>query len=284
MEAFDLGMITLTRKPTGARTSSMSLPEAVAWFAGEHHSDRPRCLSPVLHAAITVLGDRLAHPRLQQLKWLVPSLVGTAEDGRDSVRSLLAVDWLVRVYTPAWLRVVPSLDLAAASLAEHAPISSVADAADALDAPLAAVRRAAWAAQVAVPGVLGGANATDTPDTTDTRDPHRQAATVSLALSALACDAAVAATLDVAPGFLPVCGKLRLAAEQAVLIAARQLAGSPDPDDFGARVAALVAPTADALDDAVIELLARLIDATAPPGEGWLAGDPVDAVKRYDGD
>jgi hypothetical protein len=258
MEACDLGMITLTRRATGERTSSMSLPEAVAWFAGEDHSDRPRCLSPVLHAAVTVLSDRLAHPTLQRLKWLVPSLVGTAQDGLDGTRSLLAVDWLVRVYTPAWLRIVPSLDMAAESLAEHAPITSVVEAADALEAPLAAVRRAAWSARVAVPGFLGGPVG-DTPD--------REAATVSLALSDLASEAAVAATVDVA-------------AEQAVLIATRTIGAATDADDFGAKVAAVVAPTADALDDAVVELFVRLIEATPPPERGWLADDPVDRLRR----
>ncbi|WP_197321704.1 hypothetical protein [Saccharomonospora sp. NB11] len=271
MEACDLGMITLTRRATGERTSSMSLPEAVAWFAGEDHSDRPRCLSPVLHAAVTVLSDRLAHPTLQRLKWLVPSLVGTAQDGLDGTRSLLAVDWLVRVYTPAWLRIVPSLDMAAESLAEHAPITSVVEAADALEAPLAAVRRAAWSARVAVPGFLGGPVG-DTPD--------REAATVSLALSDLASEAAVAATVDVAAAFLPVCGRMRLAAEQAVLIATRTIGAATDADDFGAKVAAVVAPTADALDDAVVELFVRLIEATPPPERGWLADDPVDRLRR----
>ena len=30
-------------------------------------------------------------------------MVGTAGDGKDQARSYLALDWLIRTYTPAWL-------------------------------------------------------------------------------------------------------------------------------------------------------------------------------------
>ncbi len=146
MDECDLGAITLTRKATPTRTLSVSLPEAVAWFAGERHSDRPHCVSPVLLTTATVLGSRLPYPKRQRLKRFVPALVGTANDGQDERRSLIAMDWLVRVYTPAWLRLVPALDLAQLSLTEHSPVLTVTDAAAALEGPLATVHRVAWAA------------------------------------------------------------------------------------------------------------------------------------------
>jgi hypothetical protein len=31
---------------------------------------------------------------------MIPHLVGTADDGLDQHRSYLAMDWLIRVYTP----------------------------------------------------------------------------------------------------------------------------------------------------------------------------------------
>ncbi|WP_298175704.1 hypothetical protein [Saccharomonospora sp.] len=270
MDACDLGAITLTRRATPTRTLSVSLPEAVAWFAGEQHSDRPHCVSPVLLTTATVLGGRLPHPKRQRLKRFVPSLVGTADDGHDEQRSLIAMDWLVRVYTPAWLRLVPALDLARVSLAERSPVLTVADAADAIEGPLAAVHSAAWTAYTATPW--------------DRRDLPRSevAATLSRILSTHAADAAVAATLDIAASFLPVCGRMRLATEQALLIAActrHDVGASPSVDS---RVTALLTPTAAALEDAVIELFGRLIEATPPTDHGWLSADPVESVRHID--
>ncbi len=268
MEACDLGTITLTRKATPNRGTSMSLPEAVAWFAGEGHSDRPRCVSPMLLASAAVLSDRLPDRKRQRLKRFVPALVGTADDGRDRERSLLAMDWLVRVHTPAWLRLVPSLDLAAASLAEHEPVRSVSDAAELIEAPLMAVRRAAWAACTAVSWPDPGISNTDV------------SAAVSRALATHAADAAVAATLDLPDSFLVVCGRMRLAIEQAVLVAVRTHRWSSHPVSLDEHVSTLVAPTAETLEDAVIELFARLVDVTPPPGRGWLSTHPAESARR----
>lgn len=82
----------------------MSLLEAVAWWAGEPHSDHPACVSPVLAAFGRGWADALDDDRRQQLKAWVPKLVGTGGDGGDDRRVLLLVDWLARTCAPAFLR------------------------------------------------------------------------------------------------------------------------------------------------------------------------------------
>ena len=99
----DLDALTLTAGAHEDRGNGLCLMEAVAWFAGEGHSDHPVCVSPVLGAFGRVLNDVLPDGRRQDLKPLVPLLPGTAGDGKDQVRGLMAADWLVRVYLPAWL-------------------------------------------------------------------------------------------------------------------------------------------------------------------------------------
>jgi hypothetical protein len=60
-------------------------------------------VSPQLVIFGTILNDALPDDRRQELVPLIPGLVGTAGDGFHKVRSLMALDWLIRVYTPTWL-------------------------------------------------------------------------------------------------------------------------------------------------------------------------------------
>jgi hypothetical protein len=112
----DLTTMRLSHGAHGTREAGVCLLEAVAWLAGEPHSDRPACTSLVLSTYGRTLNDTLLPSRADlepRLRALAPRLVGTA--GRpelDQRAGLMAADWLVRVYTPAWLRV--------AGLAEHA--------------------------------------------------------------------------------------------------------------------------------------------------------------------
>ena len=89
----------------GAHDSNeqMCAMEAAAWIAGEEHSDRPRCVSPVLGAFVRSWNDALDDEERQALKPCIPRMIGTAGDGHDEERAWMAVDWLVRVCTPAWL-------------------------------------------------------------------------------------------------------------------------------------------------------------------------------------
>ena len=63
------------------RQQGVCLMEAVAWYAGENHSDMPACVSPVLRRYGMSLNDRLPAERRQELKAFIPRLVGTAGDG-----------------------------------------------------------------------------------------------------------------------------------------------------------------------------------------------------------
>ena len=77
--------------------------EWVSYLAGEPHSDDPWCVSPVLRAYCTALNDSLDDGPRQRLRPYLARTIGTVGDGLDSRRSWLAMDWLIRTYTPAWL-------------------------------------------------------------------------------------------------------------------------------------------------------------------------------------
>jgi hypothetical protein len=76
--------------------------EWVSHLAGEPHSDQPRCVSPVLRAFCIALNDGLDDVPRQRLRPYLARTIGTADDGLDPARSWLAMDWLLRVYAPAW--------------------------------------------------------------------------------------------------------------------------------------------------------------------------------------
>src|SRR5579872_4097472 len=80
----------------------MCVMEAVAWVAGEPWSDHPECVSPVIGAFMRQWNDDLDDEGRQRLKELIPLLVGKRDD-RDEQRGWMCADWLIRVYTPAWL-------------------------------------------------------------------------------------------------------------------------------------------------------------------------------------
>jgi hypothetical protein len=141
------------------RGDGVCLLEAVAWFAGEPHTDRPACVSPVLGAYGRYLNDILPEPKRQELRTLIPLLPGTAGDGKDETRGYLALDWLIRTWTPAWLSLAgltseaqairdlrPIVDLAAAESAGPVVWHASQKAAAAWDAAWGAARGAARAA------------------------------------------------------------------------------------------------------------------------------------------
>jgi len=88
--------------------------EWVSYLAGEPHSDQPVCVSPVLRATCIALNDGLEHEPRQRLRPYLTRTIGTANDGLDTRRGWMAMDWLTRVYTPAWLALAGLSDSAAA--------------------------------------------------------------------------------------------------------------------------------------------------------------------------
>lgn len=105
------------------------LLEACAYLAGEPWSDHPQCVSPVLGEYGRGLNDCLPADKRQRLVPLIPRLIGTAGDGKDERRSYLALDWLIRTYFPALLRLMPELVLDADAIAGMRPITDLESAA-----------------------------------------------------------------------------------------------------------------------------------------------------------
>lgn len=120
----DLDTLELAHGAHDRREDGVCLLEAVAWVAGEEHTDHPTCSSPVLANYGRRLNDTLDDEARQRLVPFVPRLIGTA--GRpelDQRAGLMAADWLVRVYTPTWLRLA-GLHNAAHVLESAAEITS----------------------------------------------------------------------------------------------------------------------------------------------------------------
>lgn len=112
MRTADLGAIVLDAGAHKGPEDGMCLMEAVAWIVGEPWSDSPACVSVVLARVGRGLNDTLPGPLRQRLVPLIPALIGTSDDGLDETRGYLALDWMVRTWTPTWLE--------AAGLSAHA--------------------------------------------------------------------------------------------------------------------------------------------------------------------
>ena len=158
----DLTTITLAKGAHGSRASGVCLMEAVAWWAGKEHTDHPPCVSPVLGTFGRNLNDVLPDDRRQYLRPLIPLLPGTAGDGEDERRGYLALDWLIRTYTPAWLDLA-GLTAEATALRDLRRIADLV-AAQAAGPVVHDARRkaaAAWAAAWDAAGAAAGAAARD---------------------------------------------------------------------------------------------------------------------------
>lgn len=149
MAAVDLDSITLAFGGHASREDGMCLLEAVAYIAGEPHTDHPQCVCPVLAAFGRTWNDSLDDDdRDRLLKPFIPLLVGTRSTREvERQRGRLAADWAVRVYTPVWLRAA-GLAFDAAELEALAPLRTVEACRDAWPA-IAQARKAAFAAREA---------------------------------------------------------------------------------------------------------------------------------------
>jgi hypothetical protein len=105
--------------------------EAVSYVAGEPWSDEPKCASPVIGAFMRSWNDSLnEEARNLLLKPMVPLLVGTASTPEvEERRSYMALNWLIRVFTPKWLDMAPALHEHAKALRELEAIADMAGAA-----------------------------------------------------------------------------------------------------------------------------------------------------------
>jgi hypothetical protein len=214
------------------------LLEAVSWVVGEPFSDHPQCVCPVLGAFGRSWNDSLDDDKRNRLlQRFITRLVGTRSTAVvEERRAWMAADWLIRTYTPAWLRL--------AGLNDHADALAGADAVSDLDAlgsvqPLIAAawdaaRDAAWA------------TARDAAWAT-ARDAARDAAWAAAwdAARAAAGDAARAAAWD--------------AAGDAAGDAARAAAWAAARAATGDAARAALAPTVAELQASAVDLFERMI-------------------------
>jgi hypothetical protein len=230
--------------------------EWVSYLAGEPHSDQPTCVSPVLRAMCIALNDGLDQGPRQRLRPYLTRTIGTAEDGLDSWRGWMAMDWLTRTYTPAWLRLA-RLAESADGLQDAPAVTDAASLASALELLEAARReaRAARARAFGSPLPTGWAVAV--------------AAGVAGREAAWAC-AGAAAWAAARIGVGDIAGDraraaARAAAGDAAAIAVRHSRTSAC--HAGARAAAHAAlePTLQSLADSALGLLDRMLPTEALP-------------------
>ncbi len=126
--------------------------EWVSHLAGEPHSDQPACVSPVLRAYCTSLNDSLEVGSRQLLRPYLGRTIGTAGDGLDEARSWMALDWLIRTYTPTWLAAAGLMG-SARQLEDVAPVVDAPE----LEAALVVLRAARRDSRTAWSSSLGAA-------------------------------------------------------------------------------------------------------------------------------
>ena len=187
--------------------------EAVAWLAGEAHSDHPACVCPVLGAFVRSWNDSLDDAMRQKLKPFIPRMVSTSTDGRSEERAWMCLDWLTRECAPAFMDLTPALQSHGAALRVLPEITSHAGLTHArpvLKAARAAARAAAWDAARAAAGAAARAAAWDA---------ARAAAGAAAwdAARAAATDAAGAAAWDAARAAARAAGGKTLAPVVATL-------------------------------------------------------------------
>jgi hypothetical protein len=232
--------------------------EAVSYVAREPWSDSPQCACPVIGSFLRSWNDGIRddETRTRLLRPLVPRLVGSKSTPAIELRrSYMALDWLVRVQTPAWLDAAGLTDKSALlrELGElhdeascKAAIGAVRDAQRSADAARAAARAAA--------GDVAWATA---------RATARATAWAAACASAWATardaagDAARAAAGDVA------WATARDAAGDAAGAAACAAAGAAACAAACAAAGESLAPTVAQLQESALELVDRMLEVRA---------------------
>lgn len=186
--------------------AGMCVMEAVAYVAGEEHTDRPECACPVIAAFLREWNDAIMDDarRTELLAPLVPRLVGSRRTAAvEQRRADLALDWFVRVQAPAWLALSDTLRPHAAALRGLAPLTSAAacrsaqttlDEARSASAAASAARVAAWDARVAAGAAAWDAAWDAWAAAWDARDAAWAAASAAASAASAAWDAARAAS------------------------------------------------------------------------------------------
>ncbi|WP_427130368.1 hypothetical protein [Pseudarthrobacter sp. S9] len=259
-----LNTITLDKGAHSDFESGHCAMEVVSWLAGLGFTDAPECASSVLRTFTINLNDQWGTEDRQRLVPFLPRMVGTAGDGKDEARSYMALDWLIRTYTPAFLDLANLsaeaqalrdlrriVDLASAEAAGPVVRAGREKASAAWVAARVAARVAAWVAARVAAGDAAWVAA---------RDAAWDAAWVAAGDAAWV--AARVAAGDAARDAARVAARVAawVAAGDAAWVAARVAAG--DAAWVAARDAAwdALAPTVETLKTSALELLDRMID------------------------
>ena len=135
------------------RADGVCAMEAVAWLAGEPHSDAPQCTCPVIASFVRRWNDRIRdnERRTRVLRPMLTKMIGTRSTYEvEQRRAMLIMDWLIRENTPAWLELHESLRPLAAELRAAPQVTTWDDVIalrprlQAVRSSAASVREAAW--------------------------------------------------------------------------------------------------------------------------------------------
>ena len=89
---------------TGDPADGMTLLEAVAYTAGERHSNKPACVCPVLAGFGNAWNDGMRDSERNELLRYIPKLAGTCDTRMvETQRVEMALWWLIREHAPVWL-------------------------------------------------------------------------------------------------------------------------------------------------------------------------------------
>ena len=146
----DIENLILSSGAHSEESGEHCLLEVVSLFAGEPFGDHPKCVDPILAEFGRSWNDGMrSDEERMQLKQYITRLPGTNKGHELSQkRGWMALDWLIRVHTAAWLALNPSLAHHAETLRALPPITCTADLTTA-QPKLDAARKdsaAAWAA------------------------------------------------------------------------------------------------------------------------------------------
>lgn len=149
-----LGELILESGAHKFRDEGVCAMEAVAWLAGESHSDTPSCTCLTITRFVQSINDQATEEARQELKSVLHLVIGTQTEDiqRLRKRAYLATDFAVRVAAP-WALDVAGLMEKAATLRALPPVADATMAGNAQEAAGAT----AWAAVGAAEGAARAA-------------------------------------------------------------------------------------------------------------------------------
>lgn len=86
-----LGVFRLTKGKHSAPQEGVCAMEAVAWLAGEPHSDRPQCTCPIISGYVRFLNDHMEDDQRTRLIAYLPRLIGCRDETCEPARAAIAV-------------------------------------------------------------------------------------------------------------------------------------------------------------------------------------------------